>query len=72
MFATANEMASFALDGIVARVDPEDDRVLDELGALILKSEQEGILEGDETLGIRALQLEEGDPGEEIQSAHVS
>ena len=58
-FATANAMATLTLDGVVARVDPEDDRALEGLGALVLKSEQEGILEGDETIGMRGLQLEE-------------
>ena len=58
-FATANAMASLTLDGVVTRVDPEDERGVETLGALILKSEQEGILEGEETIGMRALQLEE-------------
>ena len=72
-FATANAMASLVLDGIVVRVDPEDYRALEKLGALVLKSEQERILEGDETLGMRALQLEEDeDPGKGLQRAHVS
>ena len=57
-FAIGNAMATLALDGIVARVDPEDVSPLKELGALVIKSEQEGILEGEETLVMRALRLE--------------
>ena len=72
-FAKANAMASLTLDGIVARVDPEDNRALEELGAMVLRSEHEGILEGYETLAMRALQLEEEDEHTaKIQGAHVS
>ena len=72
-FATANAVASLTLDGIVARVDPEDGRALEELGALVLKSEHEGILEGHETLAMRALQIEEEDEHTaRVQPAHVS
>ena len=72
-FATANAMASLTMDGIVTRVDPEDERPLTELGALLLKAEHEGILEGYETLAMRALQLEEeeGDAAA-VQRARVS
>ena len=57
-FAIGNAMASLTLDGVVWRIDPEDTSSLRELGALVLKSEQEDILEGEETLGMRSLQLE--------------
>ena len=60
-FAIGNAMASLTLDGIVARIDPEDVTPLSELGAVVIRSEQEGILEGDETLGMRALRLEQQD-----------
>ena len=72
-FAMANAMASLTLDGVMARVDPEDERDLENLGALVLKYEQEGILEGEETIGMRALQLG-GDESQEqgIQRCHVS
>ena len=64
-FALGNSMASLALDGVVARIDPEDLSPLRSLGTLILKAEQEGILEGEETLGMRALRLEAGDEAAE-------
>ena len=56
-FAIGNALATLTLDGIVARVDPEDHRPLADLGSLVLHTEQEGILEGEETLGLRALRL---------------
>ena len=65
-FAVGNALASLTMDGIVARIDPEDERPLKGLGALILVTEQEGILEGEETLAMRALRLgaEEGTASE--------
>ena len=72
-FATSNAMVTLTLDGIVTRVDPEDSRGLESLGALILKSEQEGILEGDETIGMPALQIEEEEDGiAQVQGPTVS
>ena len=72
-FAAANAMASLTMDGIVARVDPEDNRDLSELGALVLRSEHEGILEGYETLAMRALQLDEEESDTcKVQRANVS
>ena len=68
-FAIGNAMASLTLDGIAARIDPEDGRPLEELGALILRSEQEGILEAEETLGLRALRLGNGEDGDEANGA---
>ena len=57
-FVVGKAMSSLTLDRVVARIDPENGRPLDELGLLGLKSEREGILEAEETLGMRALQLE--------------
>ena len=71
-FATANAMATLTLDGVVARVDPEDGRSLDRLGALVLKYEQEGILEGEETVGMRALQLDECEPQGKVPRSAVA
>ena len=62
-FAISNAMVTLTLDGVAARIDPEDARHLEEMGMLIVRSEQEGILESEETLGMRALRLEgEEDP----------
>ena len=67
-FAISNALATLTLDGIVSRIDPEDPRPLAELGSVVLQAEQEGILEGEETLGLRALRLGAEDTcGEEGQ-----
>ena len=63
-FAVGNALATLTLDGIVARIDPEDRRPLGDLGSFILQTEQEGILEGEETLAMRALRLGAEDSAE--------
>ena len=64
-FAIGNALATLSLDGIVARIDPEDTRSFGELGSIILQSEQEGILEGEETLAMRALRLGTEESGDD-------
>ena len=70
-FAIGNSMASLTLDGVVARIDSEDPSPLKSLGLLVIQSEQEGILEADETIGMRALQLEAGDKQDDRLSLKV-